>query len=355
MSQPNADYFAYLDTVVATAAEKGLLCALVVLWFDNTPDDNLDWAGGVPRRGPFSEEDVARFSQYLVARYEAFGVVWIVSGDSGFKSAEAVKLYDAAAESVVANAARPPLLTAHINGATMPSAELNTRHWLSFMSYQSCHFRDSPERARRYARAARSLSPVRPVLNTEPCYDSLRIMDADDAEGRTFTRSEVRRASWASVLAGATAGITYGVHGIWPWHRSENRYMHMHYGEPLDWKQAILVESADDVIRLGSFMQKLAWWQFEPIAAPPFDIERPQLVLATAALGTETIVLYLVGRTRIHFPAGLPGVLQARWCDPQTGVTETGRVEVKADGISVNPPATEEDRVLLLQGPWRAA
>ena len=39
-----------------------------------------------------------------------------------------------------------------------------------------------------------------------------------------WTREDVRRASWTSVLAGATAGIGYGAHGVWMWHTPTRRF-----------------------------------------------------------------------------------------------------------------------------------
>jgi hypothetical protein len=319
-ARPDPDYFSTLDSMVAIAAEAGLIAAIVVVWFDNTPADNEEWATAVPRRGPFTDQTVRAFARYLVARYEAYGAVWFASGDSGFKAPASVALYDAAAQEIMAAAARPPLITAHLNGGTEPSAALNGRDWLGFSIFQSCHFRDSADRARRYAARARSYVPRRPVLNSEPCYDSLHIFDAKpDATGARprHARADVRRVSWISVLSGASAGITYGAHGLWPWHRDGQTYGTVMYGQPLDWRAALALDSGQDMTRLKHFFDTLPWWTIEPADGLITDPEGAVLACATA--GEDLLLAYLVGAAEVAVPAALASRARVAWLDPATG------------------------------------
>lgn len=360
LTRPDPAYFATLDAMVGAAAEAGLISAIVVVWFENTPADNEDWPITVPRRGPFTDQTVRAFARHLVARYEAFGAVWIVSGDSGFRSPASVALYDAAAEAIVAASARPPMITAHLNGSTAPSPALNSRDWLDFVVFQSCHFSDSADRARRYAAIARSLVPRRPVLNSEPCYDSLNVMDTavpGDTSGAPtpsglrprFGREEVRRTSWVSVLAGASAGITYGAHGLWPWYRDGQDYGPMHYGLPLDWRKALALDSGEDMSRLRRFMETLPWWEIEP--ATGLQADPPEAIIGAATAGPELLLAYLAGPAIVTLPARIAGTLTAEWFDPAMGSTMAGKISRLTTGATVASPFGES--ILSLKGGLR--
>ncbi len=346
LAEPDPSYWSTLDAMVAAAADAGMLVAMVVLWFDNTPDDNPDWARDVPRRGPFTTDEVGAFARYLVARYEAFGVVWFVSGDTGFSAPRAVALYDAAARAIMASAARPPLVTAHLNGGTAPPAALDDRPWLGFHVFQSCHFADSADRARRYAAAARAFPDPRPVLNSEPCYDGLVIMGPGNATGARFGREDVRRTSWISVLSGAGAGISYGAHGLWPWHRAGNAYGPLHYGLPPDWRDALAWASADDLARLRRFIETLPWWDIAP-ARPP-AAGRPERILASATAGPHSLILYLAGGTTLSGVTAAGRDVVAEWFDPCTGVRSVSSVPAGHGGDWTIPQGGDSDMVLVL-------
>lgn len=341
--RPDPAYFQALERMVARAAEAGLMAAVVILWFDWTPADNEDWAGQVPRRGPFDDRSARLLARHLVARLAAYGACWIVSGDSAFRAAASVALYDAVAATARAAAPRRPVVTAHLNGSTSTSAELNARSWLDLHLFQSCHFLDSPARARRHAEVARAFSPVRPVLNSEPCYDALRVMGPDNEAGVRFGRDAVRRTSWVSILGGATAGITYGAHGLWPWHRGSQAYGAMHYGEPLPWEEALALPSGYDLARLKELLAPLRWWELEPRAAPPAEPSDAALACAATAKGQE-MLLYVTRAASLALPEAREGAPKAaRWLDPrhaghgvELATTRNGRLEAASwDGEAI--------------------
>ena len=239
------------------------------------------------------------------------------------------------------------MTTTHLNGGTPPSPELNTRSWLDFNIFQSCHFRDSAERARRYAALARSFVPRRPVLNSEPCYDHLKMMDADNTEGRRFGREDVRKASWISVLAGANAGLTYGAHGTWPWHREGLDYGAIHYGLPLDWRAALALDSGDDMTRLKAFFEGIAWWDITPVAGAMCD--PPEALLATATAGEDTLLVYVAGNARLSLPSCVVAGAHASWFDPVTGRSTEAPPTVDGDLASWTAPEGGTDRLLVVR------
>ena len=346
VSHPDPTYFRFLDQVVAMAAAAGMIASIVLLWFENTPGDNEHWNIKVKRRGPFTAETARAHARHLVARYEAFGATWIVSGDSSYNTPASTDLYDLTGEVVRAVSARPPMTTTHLNGGTAPSPELNARSWLDFNIFQSCHFRDSAERARTYATLARSFVPARPVLNSEPCYDSLRMMDADNTAGHRFSREDVRRASWISLLSGANAGLTYGAHGTWPWHRDGQDYGAIHYGLPLDWRMALDLESGDDMTRIKAFFEGLPWWDIAPAAGAVCD--PPQAHLATAKAGASTLLVYVQGPVKVGLPSLILTDAASFWFDPSMGKTTDAKPDVDGYFHTWSLAEAAKDRVLMV-------
>jgi hypothetical protein len=86
--------------------------------------------------------------------------------------------------------------------------------------------------------------PVKPLINSEPCY-----------EGRRLQPEKVRRippgrdpeAAWTSVLSGASAGVTYGAHGVWNW-KKKNSPCNRLWGRvsipPFRWRKALCLPPA---------------------------------------------------------------------------------------------------------------
>jgi hypothetical protein len=71
-----------------------------------------------------------------------------------------------------------------------------------------------------------------------------------------FTSFDVRKAVWSSLLSGAKAGVTYGAHGIWSWHKKGKDFISKKFSGILyDWKTALRFEGAWDV--------SFARWIFE--------------------------------------------------------------------------------------------
>src|SRR5699024_659706 len=91
-----------------------------------------------------------------------------------------------------------------------------------------------------------SSKPVkRPSLNSEPCYEQMGY--SRNLYGR-FNRFDVRKAAWQSLLSGADAGITYGAHGIWSWHKKGKAFglIGEAFDRPYDWKDALKFEGSWD-------------------------------------------------------------------------------------------------------------
>lgn len=331
VDRPNPEYFQYLDRLLAEAAAYGMVPALVGIWFNFLPMTNLNWPFEVERPAAFDAMSAARFTRMLAARYAAYGAVWLVSGDTDL-SEQSLAIYDAAAEAILEATPYKPLLTAHMVGGLAASEQLNQRKWLDFHMLQSGHSHQSAERAMRLAVTDRSLQPARPVINGEPCYERMLKGDEPDPKHKIADSSFVRKACWASVLGGASSGITYGAHGLWPWHRVGQDYpMAWLYGEPPTWEEAMHLEGGADIARLKCFMLELPWWELEPIDAD--EQSSRSWLAASHTCGYKTLLYYMESPGELAMSLPRNGAdYEGIWFNPATG--ETAQAELHPEGSS---------------------
>lgn len=347
--RPEPVYFQTLDRLVEDAAKAGIHCAMVVLWFNYVAGTNASWARELPRHRIRSDQAL-RYGRFLSARYSAYGTLWIVSGDTDAPVEGADEVYDSAARGVIEAAPNPVLLTAHLNGGIPTPESWNEKTWLDFHMFQSCHFRDSHERAVRYATVDRGYRPSRPVLNGEPIYDGIRFMDAANSEGERCGRDYLRRVAWTSVLSGACAGLTYGAHGLWAWHRDGQRYEEMHYGLPPSWHEALELPSGGDVATMKRILESFSWGDLVPDPPDRYCV-RSDEALPAGTVGAHTPE----GAALIFLPEKPEGNLEidtagasVRWVSPTTGQVHSVALEARTGRQRLPLYPWEGDALLMV-------
>ena len=336
LNRPNHEYFQHLDEMVRMCHERGMIPALVVLWFDYAPGANLDWGVSDERRHHHTPEQARTLGRYLGARYGAYGATWLVSGDSEFNE-ECVTAYRAAAEAL-GDACQYPLRTAHQPGGQSTPTIVNDEPWLDYHMYQSGHTHDLavPERQ---AIECRLLDPPRPVLNGEPCYAEMNAPSND----QLLEREVVRAAAWISVLSGANAGVTYGVLGIWPWHRTGDSFAAADvWGEPNAWDESLTAASGADYGRLKAIVASIAHHTLNP---------RPDVLASSstgeaAAVGSDAVLVYLEDGRDIEL-RDAPTLAAGTWYDPATGDDEPAELDRDDRTVQIPGPSFTGDAVFI--------
>ena len=343
LSSPNPEYFQTVDELVEMTYRAGIVPALVALWFDYVPGERD------ARPNTFTVDGAARFGRYLAARYGAYGTVWLVSGDSALPE-ETLEYYDAAARALHESVTHP-LCTLHMVSSTTTSEAAVEKDWFDFHCYQSGHHIGERQRnAYRFAVDSRAMEPTRPVLNGEPCYEDHGYFEEPDLR---ISRETVRRAAWWSVLSGANAGITYGAHGIWHWHRQGEHVSHAEdRAMPRPWTEALEFPGADDYAFLAEFLSSFSFETLEPRqeAAPDADE-----TVRVAELPEDGRLLAYTPDARsvaVDASALTVDVEEFTWVDPATGreVEAESEIETEADvgeSITVEPPFWNGDALLV--------
>ncbi len=341
----NAAFFRRLDARIDALNRAGLLAVPALLWAAHwsTPAVN-----GTNPGFTLPESQCILLARYMVARWGAHHVAWILPGDAEYRGENAAR-WKRIGQAVFGGRPHAPV-TLHPGGGHWYGNEFRDEAWLDFIGYQSGHasakdwlgWIPTGEPA-----TAWQIEPARPIINLEPNYEYH--LDQSDRT-RRFDAFDVRRAVYWSLLASPTAGVTYGGHGVWGWDDGTRPPVnHPNTGVPLPWRQALTMPGAEQMAHVAELFGALPWWRLRPapelVAVQPGEQAIGRHITASRTDTGDVAVFYTPHGDAIELIlARVAPSQRAVWFDPRTGK----RVEGVASAAMTPPSA--EDWVLLLLG-----
>ena len=311
----NPAFFQRLDAKTAAINEYGLLASPVILWTCTEVDPGQR----------LSQADAERVARYIVARWGAHHVAWLLGGDGSYR-AERAEPWKRIGRAVFGEP-RDRLVAMHPCGQASFAEEFREETWCDVNTYQSGHGSSHRELSWLVFGPPATdwrTGPPRPTVNLEPNYE----MHPDYFTRQFFSNYHVRRASYWSLLVAPTAGVTYGNNPIWCWmeqpgphpgHLSIDRY-----GLCPPWREGLRTPGIESISILRKFFDALPWWQLRPtpeILCRQPGFEDPARFIAAARTDDRKLaVLYVPcgGEVDIN-PAALRPGMQMRWFGPRTG------------------------------------
>jgi hypothetical protein len=257
------------------ASAEGFVPALVLLWCDYVPGT---WGAERVPGHTITEEELEPYVQYVSDTFRALKPVYLVSGDTKFTDPRTLSIYHKAL-ALIKSQAPESLTTFHLNPKVELPDELLRAEELDFYMYQSGHIVQDEEDSYRQAEYFCSRLIKRPVINGEPCYEGIGY---HQRYGR-FSAFQVRKAVWQSLLSGAKAGVTYGTHGLWSWHRTG-----MTFGQagtwdpPYSWSTALRLPGAWDTAYARWIFETFEMFELEP-QQEKLNNDSPQIRLSVSA------------------------------------------------------------------------
>jgi len=339
----NDGFFRRLRERLDMAERYGIVLGLVLLWVNYVEDT---W--GAERTPGFVMPGGAR-DEYLHSLAEVVRdgeCLLVVSGDAAFTSVAEVNSYRDFSEAVRAKWPKS-LLTFH--SAPTATIPVELQALADALVFQSGHHGETPKCARELAARYRSIAGNRPVMNAEPAYEAHRV---GGGVGR-FGRATVRRRIWESVVGGASAGVTYGAHGLWSWHRGNEPFSSNHFsGAPLDWRQALLLPGSDDAATCRAIMEGVGAYRLDPGSR--------DLAVVDQGWGADEVVVGVDATSAtaaVYLPNGGPVTLRGtKQITLKCAIDLETRSEVKCcvdmadeNTATVDPPGTVSEAVLILQ------
>ncbi len=335
----NPRFYRRLDARIDAVNAHGLLAGIVLTWAFRPEDSG----------NSLQEADLVRVIRYLVARYGAHHVVWILTGDSAYEGADGER-WKRVGRTVFGGSPPHAPVTTHPGDMLWPWDSFRNETWLSFLVYQSGHG-DDAETLRWIHSGSPSQhwqdSPARPFINIEPPYEG----HLGYQSHKPHTDYSTRRAIYWSLLNAPTAGVTYGAHGLWSWHTAVGQPPTDHPGTGVarTWREALSFPGSTQMTYLDELFESIAWWRLRPdeglIATQPAGDDPARHVAASRSEDGDLALLYLpVGGSATLKEGVLRDGLKAEWFNPRTG--KRTPVPTPRAGEFLAPDA--QDWVLLL-------
>ena len=311
-------FYQWMDDRIRAVNEHGLVAAPVMLWAApwnelakyTNPGNSLD------------ESQLIKLARYMVARYAAYQVIWILSGDGDYRGEASERWKRVGRAAFGDHPSR--LVTTHPAGHMWIGKEFGGEPWYSILGYQS-GYGDGPKDFEWHTQGPPATEwqnePYHPVIDLEANYERHL-----SSEGVPFDARSVRRSAYWALLVSPTAGFTYGAHGIWSWEtRPAIPMNHGGTGIAPPWHEAMHYPGSTDMKHMRDFFASAKWWTLQP--APNMVIDQPGkknpaefIALSRSESGNFALLYMPVGqKTRIQISQTHTGVI-VRWFNPRTGV-----------------------------------
>ena len=341
-TKPNETYFEHVDYVVNKAEELGLCIGMLPTWGDKF---NLKWGVGPE---VFSPENARIFGEFIGRRYKNKPIIWILGGDRSPEEDEDFQIIRAMAKGIRKGDGGNHLITYHPMGGQSSAIFFHNDEWLDFNMFQSGHgivnHQNYKMTLREYA-----LSPLKPVLDAEPCYEDHPINWK--AKNGWFDAFDSRRAGYWSMLSGA-CGHTYGNHNIWQMWRPGK--------DPISaartpWWQALDYPGAFQAGYMRRLFESRPWHLLIPDMSLVLDGPNTggKEVLAARAEDGSYIIAYTPYGSNFKLDtSGLKGErVKVWWYNPRIGKSIFVHELVRKESFEADPPFDEKhgnDWVLIV-------
>ena len=350
----NPRFYQRLDGKLEAINRAGLLAVPVMLWAAEWSDPTVN---ALNPGYSLPEDQAILLARYMVARWGAYAVTWILPGDGNYGGSKAGR-WQHIGRAVFGEGPHAPV-SLHPCGMHLPVEEFRDEAWLDITGYQSGHGDDDPTLAwitsGPPAQAWRQ-DPPRPFINLEPPYENHIAYQSK----QRFDAYKVRRALYWSLLNAPTAGVSYGGHGVWGWDDgTQPPTHHASTGVPLPWAQALQMLGAEQLAILAGLFESIEWWRLQPapamLAVQPGTDAPARYVSAAASAEGDLALIYSPVEQRIALAAeAVSPDVRAGWVNPRTGrrlpAAATGPGPSGAPGESLFEAPDAGDWVLLLEG-----
>ena len=288
------------------------------------------WWGGENLDKSIGAEKMCRWWRYLVHRFSAYNVIWVVAGEYNLHDYGGLGLdfWKALGEMVKQEDPYDRITSIHntppfwFGGKEAPQwttgSVLHHEWWLDYNQCQVGHGKYANEMIPQSVSHAYNMLPAKPIVVTEPWYE---FMEDDPLS------VEIRFGAWSAILSGA-AGHSYGGGNIWyagvPESSSPNHDVAQQKGLTLNYPGAFSISY------LASFFRKIQWYNLVPHPEMVLDYPQP---FCLAIPGKEYVVyLRYGGVARVLLGAeAINKQIQYFWFNPATGESLEKRTSVGAE------------------------
>jgi hypothetical protein len=305
----DTEHAAKVEEMIRYANSKG-----ITIWIHG-------WWSRQDMNNSIGAEKIQRWWRYLVHRFGAYNVIWVLAGEynmnnyGGFsldfwKDLGRLVKNEDPYERIISVHNTPPFWE---GGAGAPQwstgTVLHQEPWLDYNQSQVGHGKFANEMIPYVISEDYNRKPAKPVVVTEPWYEFI--------EGNPLA-IDIRFAAWSAILSGA-AGHTYGGGHVWladvPEAPSGENTWRLEKGFA---RTTYDYEGALSMKYLASFFRNVKWWNMSP--HPELVLEYPQ-PFCLAQPGEEYVVYLRYGgiaKVKMDDSAASKTYMY-QWYNPGTG------------------------------------
>ena len=293
----NPRSFQNLDLRLKYIVDKGMVPYVVFAWATDF--------------GRLSTDSLKSYVRYIVARYQAYNVIWCVAGEHYF-------VPDKTKFKAIGDYIREINAPNHLTTIHGWTGDFVGEPWLDFVSATAWGLPEKMYDILFDTLYRRGL----PFVMTESRYDGNEPSEA----------YRPRKYAWEALAAGAM-GYTYGADGIWDW-GTDNRYV--------DARSRLNIPSSFQMKLMGDFLRRIEWWKLSP----------HDCSASGGRCLAETDKQYWVwlnggGSVTLDLPKR-SAKFSAAWLNPVTGATNTSN-GVTIGGKQTFKPSFDGDAVFYIR------
>ena len=308
----NPEFFQRLDAKLDTLSRAGILSAVAPL---SEPAAQSDMAQELPA------DQVALLLRYMVARWGAQPVVWLLALDGGHSAGKSDG-WKKIGRAVFAEGPHAPVMLYAGNRHDLLD-EFRDQKWIDAFGYDSLPGLEDESGKQTSAGSFNNewqREPVRPLIPFAP-YENGIVAKTN----KRFSSDDARHAIYWSLLQNPPAGISYGGEGVQNWDETLDLEGNDRRATELPgWHKALFMPAAKQMRYVAKLMASLDFRRLQP--QPDFIAPEPGGSAARrniAAVGTEardlSVVYVLENRTLEVFLTALPPSPSVAWFNPRNG------------------------------------
>jgi len=331
----NVGYWQQVDAYVAYATEACLMPTIALTWWydlEKLPLESLQFLW-----------------RNVIARYGAYPVTWLITGEYNFieknaditdRIAKVVELGQYIKDTDPYHRA----MTVHPWWFRGDRRQAWDEPWYDFVMFQGAHgaYPDVELYLDAYTR-----DDPKPILEAECNYEGIHQM----------TDADVRWAAYRAIQAGSL-GYTYGAHGLWYPTQGPNDRTFDEWGPPIPWWESLELPGGAQMTHLRALYASVPWWKLEPRpdALRVEGLCTYMMQPLVKAASDDVYVIYFGRGLQPDVSVSLLDVdrrasYAAEWFDPRTGAVTplTEQFELADGGLELPTRPDAQDWVLVMR------
>jgi hypothetical protein len=329
------EFFQRLEARLDTLSRAGLLSAIAPLIELNT--------GGGKAANRLSDDQAALLLRYMVARWNADPVAWLLIFEGDGRGATANR-WKKIGQSVFGSRSHAPVILYTADTPWLLN-EFRDQLWVDAFGFETLI--DTSDDAAKWATFGPlstewKSSPPRPIIPFTPAENGVI-----ESANKRFSADDVRHAAWWSLLLSPPAGISYSANGVLNWDTSADASR-----IPL-WRRSLFMPAAKQMSHLVSFMSSSESWKLRPrpeiVASQPGTVSPRSFVAAAATDDNSLTVFYTPQERTLDIVKGeMPPSPNISWLNPRTGATNAA-VAVVGETSCQLPTPDPGDWLLIMR------